>query len=395
MDETALNYNPEANSDDGSCFYGYTILDCDYETSLLGVPDDATLLCLGDDAVSSAVAIGFDFPFYGTPYSNAYIGSNGYMNFSGTTLSACCSGQILPAASYPASIFFGQEDLDPNSCIDGDINYWTEGDPGSQIFVVDFNGVPHYPGPEGTFPVTVQVQLHEATGDIKIVTTEYNGDGGFSTMGLNLDGTIAQPVEGRNSASWSAFNECILFTMAEPVTCPGAPTPSVEVISSTYASISWDAIDGVDKYVFAIRDNTTGERWNTQTTATNMELTALTAGHSYTVRLRTVCFPDGFGSPGMAVDFTMPLRLGQLEEGISIYPNPSDGNIRIQLTGFEAGDVDVLVSNTLGQVVYSTKLSVGDDVSVHDLNLSDLGAGTYTIRLMDGTHSSTQNIVIE
>ena len=28
------------------------------------------------------------------------------------------------------------------------------------------------------------------------------------------------------------------------------------------------------------------------------------------------------GSPGMAVDFTMPLRIGQLEEGISIYPNP-------------------------------------------------------------------------
>ena len=47
--------------------------------------------------------------------------------------------------------------------------------------------------------------------------------------------------------------------MAEPVTCPGAPTPTVEVISSTYASISWDAVDGVDKYVLAIRDNTTGE----------------------------------------------------------------------------------------------------------------------------------------
>jgi len=237
--------------------------------------------------------------------------------------------------------------------------------------------------------------LFEGSGDIKIVTTEITNDGSNATMGLNLDGTIAQPVEGRNSTIWTAAEECILFTMAEPVTCPGAPTPTVEVISSTYASISWDAVDGVDKYVFAIRDNTTGERWNTQTTATNMELTALTAGHSYTVRLRTVCYPDGFGSPGMAVDFTMPLRIGQLEEGISIYPNPSDGNIRIQLTGFEAGDVDVVVSNTLGQVVYSTKLSVGDDVSVHDLNLSDLGAGTYTIRLMDGTHSSTQNIVIE
>ena len=391
-DEAALNYNPEANSDDGSCFYGYTILDCDYGSSLISVPEDATELCLSDDEVSAAISMGFTFDFYGTPYTNAYIGSNGYMNFSGTTLSACCAGQLLPNGAYPASIFFGQNDWNPAFCGAGTISYWTQGTPGSQIFVVDFNAVPHY-GVDLTN--TVQVQLFEGSGDIKIVTTEITNDGSNATMGLNLDGTIAQPVEGRNSTIWTAAEECILFTMAEPVTCPGAPTPTVEVISSTYASISWDAVDGVDKYVFAIRDNTTGERWNTQTTATNMELTALTAGHSYTVRLRTVCYPDGFGSPGMAVDFTMPLRIGQLEEGISIYPNPSDGNIRIQLTGFEAGDVDVVVSNTLGQVVYSTKLSVGDDVSVHDLNLSDLGAGTYTIRLMDGTHSSTQNIVIE
>ena len=42
MDEAALNHNPEANSDDGSCFYGYTILDCDYGSSLISVPEDAT-----------------------------------------------------------------------------------------------------------------------------------------------------------------------------------------------------------------------------------------------------------------------------------------------------------------------------------------------------------------
>jgi hypothetical protein len=395
MDETSLNYNAEANTDDGSCIYPYVISDCDYASSYMSAPDFATLVCLGDDAVSAATPIGFSFPFYGTPYTDVYIGSNGYMNFSGTTLSACCSGQLLPNGSYPASIFFGQEDLDPNSCIDGDISYWTEGVAGSQIFVVDFTGVPHYPGPEGTFPVSVQVQLHEATGDIKIVTTEYNGDGGNSTMGLNLDGTIAQAVEGRNSAAWSAYDECILFSTGAPVTCSATTAPEVSVISSTVAEVSWAAVDGATQYVFVLRDNTTGEKWTRNTTETFMSLPALTAGHSYTTRIRTNCYPEGMSAPSPQTDFAMPLRMGLTEEGVSIYPNPSNGNFRIQLNGYEAGEVTVMVMNAVGQVVFNNIFQITDAIAVQDINLTELAAGTYTVRLIDGSSVITRNIVIE
>ena len=83
------------------------------------------------------------------------------------------------------------------------------------MFVLSFVAVPHYPGPEGLFPVTVQVQLHEGTNEVKIVTTEYNGDGGLSTMGLNQNATTADIVAGRNSAVWSAFSECISFMPLE------------------------------------------------------------------------------------------------------------------------------------------------------------------------------------
>lgn len=69
--------------------------------------------------------------------------------------------------------------------MDGDITYYTTGAPGSQVFVLSYTDVPHYPGPEGTFPITVQVQLYEGTQEVRIVTTNYNGDGGLSTMGLN------------------------------------------------------------------------------------------------------------------------------------------------------------------------------------------------------------------
>jgi len=177
---------------------------------------EGTVICLGDDVVSSVIPIGFTFNFYGTDFTECYISSNGFVTFTPFLGSGCCTGQVLPNATFPNTIFLGQEDWDPNSCIDGDITYYTTGAPGSQIFVVSYTDVPHYPGPEGTFPITVQCQLYEGTGEIRIVTTEMNSDGGLHTMGLNHDGAEADVVPDRNSTNWSAYNECISFTVYVP-----------------------------------------------------------------------------------------------------------------------------------------------------------------------------------
>ncbi len=182
---------------------------CDYAP----MATTGTFLCLGDDVVSSAIPLGFTFNFYGTNFTDAYVSSNGFLSFTAGMGSGCCTGQILPSATFPNTIFLGQEDWDPNSCIDGDITYYTTGAPGSQIFVLSYTDVPHYPGPEGVFPITVQCQLYEATGEIRIVTTQLNSDGGLHTMGLNHNGTEADIVPGRNSQNFSAFDECISFTV--------------------------------------------------------------------------------------------------------------------------------------------------------------------------------------
>lgn len=155
VDPAAVNYDPAADIDDGSCFYGYDYATCDYAP----MATEGTAVCLADDAVSAAIPIGFDFPFYGVDHSSAYIGSNGFVSFNSGLGSACCTGQILPNAFYPNTIFLGQEDFDPNTCIDGDITYYTTGAPGSQVFVVSFVNVPHYPGPEGKFPVSYAITI--------------------------------------------------------------------------------------------------------------------------------------------------------------------------------------------------------------------------------------------
>ncbi len=213
-----------------------------------------TVVCLGDDAVSSAVPLGFTFNFYGTDFTQGYISSNGFFSFTAGMGSGCCTGQILPSGTFPNTIFYGQEDWDPNSCVDGDITYYTTGAPGSQIFVLSYVDVPHYPGPEGVFPITVQLQLYEGTNEIRIVTTQMNSDGGFHTMGLNHDGTEADVVPGRNSTSWSAFSECISFTVYTPFALDAgvidvtSPTTDVDLftesITITVKNYGMDAISG-------------------------------------------------------------------------------------------------------------------------------------------------------
>jgi hypothetical protein len=53
------------------------------------------------------------------------------------------------------------------------------------------------------------------------------------------------------------------------------------------------------------------------------------------------------------------------------------------------------VVNMMGQVVYSSMINVMDDVTVEDVNLTNMSAGTYMVRIVDGENSMIQTIIIE
>ncbi|HMU70923.1 MAG TPA: hypothetical protein PKC38_12970, partial [Chitinophagales bacterium] len=59
---------------------------CDYAP----LTTEGTVICLGDDAVSSAIPLGFSFNFYDVPYTDCYVSSNGYLSFAAGLGSACC-----------------------------------------------------------------------------------------------------------------------------------------------------------------------------------------------------------------------------------------------------------------------------------------------------------------
>lgn len=395
-DPAAINYDPGAEIEDGSCFFGYIYSECDYVT----MPSEGTAVCLGDDAVSAAIPMGFDFPFYGVTHSDIYIGSNGYVSFNAGLGTACCTGQVLPSGLYPNSIFLGQEDLDPNTCVDGDITYYTSGLAGSQIFVVTYSNVPHYPGPEGTFPVTMQLQLYEATGQIKIVVTEWNSDGGAATMGLNWDGAVANPVAGRNSEVWDAFEECHSWMPSEgPIPVCDIPTGLyVDGISTDDAILHWDAMEGADQYRVTLQNTVTGliktRGYESNVVEIIDKLTPLT---TYAFRVKTVCY-DILGeitAPSEWYYFTTLGRIGTTEAAITMYPNPNAGQFTLQISDYSDNAFELYVFDAMGKIVYNKSIQIDNANYSEQINLENVASGIYQVKLLNNDAQITYPVVIQ
>lgn len=394
-DPDAVNYDPGAEVDNGTCFYGYTYSTCDFAP----MASEGTVVCLGDDAWSAGIDMGFDFYYYGVPHNTAYIGSNGLVSFQTGLGSGCCTGQVLPNGTYINTIFVGQEDLDPNSCVDGEINYYTTGDPGSRIFVVNYNDVPHYPGPAGTFPTTMQLQLHEATGEVKIVVTEWNSDGGAATMGLNYNATVADWVPDRNSAVWDAFDECHSWLPIGglPEVCEIPSGLYVDGITDNDAVLHWTAVDGADQYRVTFRNTATGDL-ATRKSGTNMYtitdvLEPLT---TYAFRVKTVCYDDleVVSDPSAWFYFTTLGRIGEATGNVTMYPNPNNGSFTLQLNGLENNEMQLQVYDAVGNVIMSRVINV-QSANYTEMVTLEVPSGMYYINLNNETTQLTYPVVVQ
>ncbi|MDX1408331.1 MAG: hypothetical protein R3330_09360, partial [Saprospiraceae bacterium] len=138
-------------------------------------------LTLSDDQVSSALAMGFNFKFYGENYSNVHVSSNGFLTFLSGQDNGCCSGDSIPDAADPNGIVAGWwEDLDPPEG-SGEIYYELLGSAPNRYFVVQFNDVEHFPSGNA---VTFQYKLFEGTNIIEVHYQTAVSDGGTHTAGI-------------------------------------------------------------------------------------------------------------------------------------------------------------------------------------------------------------------
>jgi gliding motility-associated-like protein len=178
---------------------------------------------LGDDAVSQLLNIGFTFCFFGNTYTQFYIGSNGWIGFSGGQPATFASVPIpTAAANVPKNCIMGPwQDWHPG--IGGQIRYQTTGVAPCRKLTVSWVNVPMYSctNLQGTFHIVIYESTNVIENHIQNKPGCPQWAFGTAVQGIhNLAGNLAIPVPGRNSTQWTTQNNSYRWTPSGPVVTP-------------------------------------------------------------------------------------------------------------------------------------------------------------------------------
>ena len=182
-----------------------------------------TQLFMTDDSQQGPFNIGFTFCFFGNTYTQFYIGSNGWISFTGGQPITFTS-QTIPTANFlvPKNCIMGPwQDWHPG--LGGQIRYQVQGVAPCRKLVVSWIGVPMFSctNNQGTFHIVIHESTNVIENHIANKPACVQWQGGTATQGIhNLPGTIGIAVPGRNSTAWTTVNNSYRWTPSGPVVTP-------------------------------------------------------------------------------------------------------------------------------------------------------------------------------
>ena len=200
-----LNFSLAARSDS----FGYT---CAIEGA--GYVQGTTAVPLTGDDASATVALPFAFPFYGTNYSQAFVSSNGNLNFLGAA--TAFSNTTIPSPGTPnAAVYAFWDDL----LLDASSGVFTgtAGTAPNRSFLVEWRNAAFF---GATGRIDAEIELYES-GQVALRYRNLDGaveQGNSATVGIeDAAGTVALQYSA-NTASLSN-DQSIRFLP------PGSPPP--------------------------------------------------------------------------------------------------------------------------------------------------------------------------
>jgi gliding motility-associated-like protein len=182
-----------------------------------------TSLFMTDDSQQGPFNIGFNFCFFGTTYTQFYVGSNGWISFTGGQPTTFTS-QPIPTGNVlvPKNCIMGPwQDWHPG--VGGQIKYQVQGVAPCRKLVVSWTNMPMFSctGNLGTFHIVIYESTNYIENHIQNKPPCLQWQGGTATQGIhNLGGTIGITSPGRNSTAWVSNNESYRWTPSGPVVTP-------------------------------------------------------------------------------------------------------------------------------------------------------------------------------
>jgi hypothetical protein len=215
----------------------------------------------------------------------------------------------------------------------------------------------------------------------------------------NINVSTSAVITGGSSSSLVLTSALVNFRF-EYCTCPLVTLPvglknfSVSKAGSSSADLRWEAEAGNDNYFYEVevsRDGRHFQKASTRQKASNGNSvyqylhpikSAENGRYYFRVKQRWL---DGYFryTDIKSVDFSNPVFAA-----ISIYPNPTSGNVGIKFVAGKAGLYDVAISNAGGQIVTRKTLKVA---ATDYKQITNLSKGIYYLKL---TEQETQSSCI-
>jgi hypothetical protein len=180
-----------------------------------------------------------------------------------------------------------------------------------------------------------------------------------------------------------AVNDSVTITVnSYPVVDLGVD----QIIKWTAGSVTLDAGNaGADSYLWS-------NGGNTQTQV--FDSTNLTNASANTIHV-TVAKNGCAASDTVVITVMNDVSINELSNNVSVsvYPNPSNGEISLTIAGF-TGELNMEVMNIAGQVVASSKIEVKKSYKA-DFDFSTLAKGVYYIKLSNNDSVKTTKLIIK
>ncbi|MGZ8524519.1 MAG: T9SS type A sorting domain-containing protein [Chitinophagaceae bacterium] len=355
----------------------------------------------GDDNIA-AVALPFNFKFYGATYSNLYISTNGFVSFDGGAGHGCCDGYILPNSASVSYIALAHTDLYVPSTTpgtDGSVYYGVTGSAPNQVFVVHYQSAYQCCG--STPVATGEIQLFETTNEVKIVTTGINAPSSNTTMGLAKgDDATAAVISSRNSTNFTTASEC--WSLSNSGTLPltllsfiGKPagvksnllewTTSFE--NNTRSFDIQRSINGTD-YV-TVQSLPAAGNSSTNSNYTYTDIISQVSSGVFYYRLKMIDIDAVYKySP------VIKIRAGSNGFSVESIPNPFTRHLTVNIESLLPDNATIIITDLNGRLLLQKKHKLYPGNNAIELKTTaNLRSGTYLLKVITSNKEKTLKII--
>jgi len=83
-----------------------------------------------------------------------------------------------------------------------------------------------------------------------------------------------------------------------------------------------------------------------------------------------------------------------LNNDFTVYPNPSNGIVNLKFNNSEIQEIEVIIHNIIGQLVYQERINRVDVLSEKKIEFHQLPKGTYIVNIYNGSEVSHEKLIL-